>query len=77
MRSGLLFHLCPPSGQFADLFGVEEGLRRRMLGMLGAKGLATFGMVSGYVRGSTPVGERGGVGGGGGLADNGVRRSQA
>lgn len=43
--SGLLLHLCPPSGQFADLFGVEEGLRWRILGMLGARDLATFGLV--------------------------------
>lgn len=45
VRSGLLLHLCPPSGQFAALFGVEESLRRGILGMLGAKDLATFGLV--------------------------------
>lgn len=44
--SGLLLHLCPPSGQFADLFGLEEVLRWRVLAVLGAKDLATFGVVS-------------------------------
>lgn len=43
--SGLLLHLCPPSGQFADMFGVSEELRRTVLGMLGARDLATFGLV--------------------------------
>lgn len=45
MLSGLLLHLCPPPGQFADLFGVEESLRSRVIGMLGARDLATFGLV--------------------------------
>lgn len=45
MRSGLLLHLCPPCRQFADLFGIEEDSRWRVLGMLGAKDLATFGVV--------------------------------
>lgn len=45
VRSGLLLHLCPPRGQFADLFGIEEVLRWHVLGMLSAKDLAVFGMV--------------------------------
>lgn len=43
--SGLLMHLCPPSGQFADLFGLEEDLRSQIFGMLGARDLSTFGLV--------------------------------
>lgn len=45
--SGLLLHLCPPPGHFADLFGCGDELRRRILGMLDARDLATFGMVRG------------------------------
>lgn len=44
--SGLLLHICPPSGQFADLFGLEDSLRERILAMLGVKDLVAFGLVS-------------------------------
>ncbi|CAM9818024.1 unnamed protein product, partial [Pylaiella littoralis] len=44
--SGLLLHLCPPPGHFADLFGCGEDLRRRILGLLGARDLASFGLAN-------------------------------
>eukprot|EP00752_Nemacystus_decipiens_P011939 g10587.t1 len=43
---GLLLHLCPPPGHFADLFGCGDELRQRILGLLGPRDLATFGLRS-------------------------------
>ncbi|CAN0376245.1 unnamed protein product [Ectocarpus sp. 8 AP-2014] len=43
--SGLLLHLCPPPGHFADLLGCGDELLRHVLGMLGARDLATVGLV--------------------------------
>ncbi|CAN0003204.1 unnamed protein product, partial [Ectocarpus sp. 8 AP-2014] len=42
--SGLLLHLCPPPGHFADLLGCGDELLRHVLGMLGARDLATVGL---------------------------------
>lgn len=48
LLSGLLLHLCPPPGQFADLFGLDEGLRERILALLSVRDLVTFGLVSAW-----------------------------
>ncbi len=46
VRSGLLLHLCPSPGPFADIFGCGDEVRLRILGVLSARDLATFALVS-------------------------------